>query len=73
MPKKNGREVYEAIKKIKPEVKVFFMSGYTADILSDKGMHEEKLDYTSKPIAPQELLIKVRAVLDGKPNSGNGQ
>jgi len=73
MPKKNGREVYDAIKKIKPEVKVFFMSGYTADILSDKGMHEEKLDYTPKPIAPQELLIKVRAVLDGKPNSGNGQ
>ena len=66
MPKKNGREVYEVIKTIKPEVKVFFMSGYTADILTDKGMGEEKLDYTSKPIAPQELLLKVRTVLDGR-------
>jgi CheY-like chemotaxis protein len=66
MPKKNGREVYEAIKMIKPEIKVFFMSGYTADILSDKGMHEEKLDYTPKPISPQEFLVKVRAVLDSK-------
>ena len=66
MPKKNGREVYEAIKKIKPQIKVFFMSGYTADILSDKGMHEEKLDYTPKPISPQEFLVKVRAVLDSK-------
>jgi PAS domain S-box-containing protein len=66
MPKKNGREVYEAIKKIKPQIKVFFMSGYTADILSDKGMHEEKLDYTPKPISPQEFLVKVRAVLDNK-------
>ena len=66
MPKKNGREVYETIKKIKPQIKVFFMSGYTADILSDKGMHEEKLDYTPKPISPQEFLVKVRAVLDSK-------
>jgi PAS domain S-box-containing protein len=73
MPKKNGREVYEAIKRIKPEIKVFFMSGYTADILSDKGMHEEKLDYTPKPISPQEFLVKVRAVLDSKSTYGKGQ
>lgn len=73
MPKKNGREVYETIKLIKPEIKVFFMSGYAEDILSGKGMHEEKLDYTPKPIAPQELLAKVRTVLDGKSNHGRGQ
>jgi DNA-binding response OmpR family regulator len=42
------------------------MSGYTADILSDKGMHEKKLEYVAKPLSPQELLNKVRAVLDSK-------
>lgn len=66
MPKKNGREVFEAIKAIRPDIKAFFMSGYTADILSDKGMHEEKLDYVPKPLSPQELLHKVRVVLDSK-------
>jgi nitrogen-specific signal transduction histidine kinase len=66
MPKKNGREVYNAIKMVKPETKVFFMSGYTADILSDKGMREEKLDYVPKPLSPQDLLNKVRGVLDSK-------
>jgi PAS domain S-box-containing protein len=66
MPKKNGREVYGAIKMINPAIKVFFMSGYTADILSDKGMHEEKLDYIPKPLSPQDLLKKVREVLDSK-------
>lgn len=66
MPKKNGREVYEAIKLIKPEIKVFFMSGYAKDTLFGKGMDEDKLDYTPKPISPQELLAKVRSVLDGK-------
>jgi PAS domain S-box-containing protein len=66
MPKKNGREVYEAIKMINPEIKVFFMSGYAADILSDKGMYEKKLEYVAKPVSPQELLNKVRTVLDSK-------
>jgi PAS domain S-box-containing protein len=66
MPKKNGREVFEAIKAISPNIKAFFMSGYTADILSDKGMHEQKLDCVPKPLSPQELLNKVRAVLDSK-------
>jgi PAS domain S-box-containing protein len=66
MPRKNGREVYEAIRMINPEIKVFFMSGYTADILSDKGMREEKLDYVPKPLSPQELLNKVRVSLDSK-------
>ena len=66
MPKKNGREVFEGIRAIRPSIKAFFMSGYTADILSDKGMHEEKLDYVPKPLSPQELLNKVREVLDSK-------
>jgi len=66
MPKKNGREVFEAIKAMCPGIKAFFMSGYTADILSDKGMEGEKIEYIPKPLSPQELLHKVRAVLDSK-------
>jgi PAS domain S-box-containing protein len=66
MPKKNGREVFDLIKAIRPDIKAFFMSGYTADILSDKGMGEEKLDYVPKPLSPKEFLNKVRAVLDSK-------
>jgi len=42
------------------------MSGYAKDTLFGKGMDEDKLDYTPKPISPQELLAKVRSVLDGK-------
>jgi YesN/AraC family two-component response regulator len=31
MPEKSGIEVYEEIKSIKPDTKVIFVSGYTAD------------------------------------------
>jgi DNA-binding response OmpR family regulator len=40
------------------------MSGYTADIVLDKGVFGEALDYIAKPIAPNDLLHKVRNILD---------
>ena len=66
MPKKNGKEVYDEIRKIKLGIKVIFTSGYTRDIILDKGMAEDDaFEFISKPIAPYEFLQKVRQVLDG--------
>ncbi len=64
MPKKNGREVYEKIKALNPGIKPLFMSGYTADIIHNKGMLETGLNFIPKPVMPNELLRKVREVLD---------
>lgn len=64
MPKKNGREVYDYARKEKPDVKAIFTSGYTSDIVHKKKILEEGLEFMLKPISPEELLIKVREVLD---------
>ena len=64
MPKKNGKEAYEEIKKICPDIKAIFTSGYTADIIHEKDLLKEGLHFVSKPILPSELLRKVREVLD---------
>jgi PAS domain S-box-containing protein len=64
MPKMDGKEVYNEIKKASPDTKVIFMSGYATDILYKKGIVEEGLIFISKPISPDELLFKVREVLD---------
>ncbi|MBN2040796.1 MAG: PAS domain S-box protein [Spirochaetes bacterium] len=64
MPKKNGREAYEEIKKINPEIKVLFCSGYTHDIILSKGIEEKKFDFISKPLSMRDLLSKVREILD---------
>ncbi len=66
MPKKNGREAYEEIKKIKPGIKVLFASGYTADIVHKKGIIDEGQDFLLKPVSPNDLLRKVREILDRK-------
>ncbi len=64
MPKKNGKEVYDEVQKICPDIKVLFMSGYTGDVVLDKGVHGDAANFISKPLAPQELLTKVREILD---------
>jgi hypothetical protein len=64
MPKKDGKVVYEEIKKVSPQMKVIFISGYATDILHKKGIIEEGINFLSKPMSPDELLMKVREVLD---------
>ncbi len=64
MPKKNGREAYEEIRKVDPHVKVLFTSGYTKDIVLDKGIEEKEFAFLPKPIWPSTLLRRVREILD---------
>jgi two-component system cell cycle sensor histidine kinase/response regulator CckA len=64
MPQKNGKEAFEEIKKIRPNIKVLFSSGYAADIIQKKGGIEEGINTVQKPISPRELIKKVREILD---------
>lgn len=65
MPGKNGKEVYHEISRENPDVKVLFMSGYTANIIHKKGIIDNGLDVILKPVSPRKLLQKIREVLDG--------
>ena len=64
MPKKNGKDAYDAIKKIRPGISAIFMSGYSDDAIHKDDLLKEGLDFISKPILPEELLRKVREALD---------
>jgi CheY-like chemotaxis protein/two-component sensor histidine kinase len=64
MPKKNGRATFEEIRSIVPGMKVLFVSGYSADIISKEGILDAGADMITKPLSPVELLRKVREVLD---------
>jgi CheY-like chemotaxis protein len=64
MPKKNGKEVSEAIRKVSPGTKILFVSGYTMDIIKTKELTEAGFDFIHKPFLPKDLLMKMREVLD---------
>jgi PAS domain S-box-containing protein len=64
MPKMNGKSLYEEIRKIRPDMKVLFMSGYTKDIIVERGILEDEFSVITKPVTSYELLKKVREILD---------
>jgi PAS domain S-box-containing protein len=64
MPRLNGREAFDAIRAIRPDVRVIFMSGYSAETISKKGVIAIGSDFVGKPIIPKVFTSKVREVLD---------
>jgi len=64
MPKMNGREVFEEIRKLRPGMKVLFTSGYTGDILNGSSGIGTEYDFVAKPLPPEDLMNKVREILD---------
>lgn len=64
LPKKNGKDVYEEIVTINPDMKTLFISGYSGDILRKMGIFENKHNFIPKPFSKSQLLEKIRDSLD---------
>jgi len=64
MPKVSGRVVYERILEIAPNIPVLFCSGYSTDSLHTEFIAEQGLQVMPKPYNPDDLLIKMREMLD---------
>jgi len=74
MPKKTGKQIYDEARKIRPDIKVLFMSGHTYDVITKQGAFSEGLPLISKPLTPGELLVKIREVLKGpSPDLASGK
>jgi CheY-like chemotaxis protein len=58
MPRMNGCELTQQVRPLLPGIKVLYISGYSDQIPSLDG------DFLKKPFTPDELIAKVRAVLD---------
>ena len=62
----NGRELAEALWQERPDLKVIFSSGYSADIVGKDFKLESEVNFLQKPYHPQTLALTVRRCLDGK-------
>lgn len=64
MPVMDGKELSKRMKKIYPEVRTLFVSGYTAEIIARHGVLQAGLCFLEKPFTSIMLLRKVRESLD---------
>lgn len=65
MPGMNGRELHSALLARRPALRALYISGYTADVIVQRGVLEEGTHFLPKPFGLQALASKVREVLDG--------
>ncbi|MBQ76492.1 MAG: hypothetical protein CMQ20_15915 [Gammaproteobacteria bacterium] len=66
MPGLNGKELFEKAVERKGNLKVLYMSGYTEDIVTDRGGLDKDTDLIHKPFSINALATKVREILDAE-------
>ena len=64
MPQMNGGELMEHMRRLREDLKVLFISGYTDDTVVRHGVLEDKVDFLQKPFGASALAFKVKEVLD---------
>jgi hypothetical protein len=68
MPRMTGVELVDRLKSERPEIKVLFMSGYSADSLAHRGLMKPDWAFIPKPFPPDALAVRIRELL-GHPRS----
>jgi nitrogen-specific signal transduction histidine kinase/CheY-like chemotaxis protein len=63
MPEMNGKDLAEAIRRLCPDVRVLYMSGYTDNVISDGGKVGPEINFIQKPFKISQLAHKVEMAL----------
>jgi PAS domain S-box-containing protein len=66
MPGMAGPDLARAVKILRPETSIIFMSGYTENSMLQHDLIEPDANFLQKPFAPEEFAERVRQVLDRK-------
>jgi two-component system, cell cycle sensor histidine kinase and response regulator CckA len=66
MPEMNGRDLTEHLVAIKPGMKCLYMSGYTANIITNQGVQDERVCFIQKPFTKNELEAKVQEAMNDR-------
>ncbi|MBI2835257.1 MAG: PAS domain S-box protein [Acidobacteria bacterium] len=67
MPGMTGRDVADWLMPLRPEMRVLYISGYSEDAISRHGVLSAQASFLQKPFTPQQLLQRIREMLDGAP------
>ncbi len=70
MPGMSGGDLAKEAIKIKPDIKVLFMSGYTDNVIVHHGVKDRGVHFIQKPFSRGNLLKKVEEVMKSSSSGG---
>ncbi|HOI89392.1 MAG TPA: ATP-binding protein [Candidatus Rifleibacterium sp.] len=62
MPEMNGFVMAEAMKKLLPITRILFMSGYSSNVLAQKGFLNPDISFIQKPFTLADLAEKIKGI-----------
>ena len=65
MPGMNGRKLAEEARKLRPELKILFTTGFTRNAVVHNGVLDHGVNFLAKPFSIDQLAAKLREVIDG--------
>ena len=66
MPRMNGKELYDALNQLLPDLKVIFMSGYASDLVGQQNILDHDTCFIQKPFSLHKLSEIIRRALDSE-------
>ncbi len=66
LPGLNGRQLADAARELRPDLKVLFMTGYAENATIANGFLEPGMEMITKPFAIEALVSRIRDMIEGK-------
>jgi DNA-binding response OmpR family regulator len=68
LPRMSGPGLAASLVPLRPQMRVLYMSGYTAESMGHHGALEPGANFIQKPFSSDDLLRLLRAILDAPPS-----
>jgi two-component system, cell cycle sensor histidine kinase and response regulator CckA len=66
LPGMSGKDLAGEMMQIRANIRVLFMSGYTANVIAHQGVLDEGVHFIEKPFTPDSLARKVREAIESE-------
>jgi PAS domain S-box-containing protein len=66
LPGLNGRQLADAARELRPDLKVLFMTGYAESAAAANGFLSQGMSIITKPFAMEVMATKIRQIIEGR-------
>jgi two-component system, cell cycle sensor histidine kinase and response regulator CckA len=72
MPGMSGRQLADELRAQRPEMRILYTSGYSQDVIANRGVLDADVAYLAKPYSPELLGVRLRQAIGASMSDENG-